>query len=240
MLSRRLIPFAAAGVLAAALLPATPAAAAVTYDPVAKSGFVDLADVQRAFGWTAAKARAKASGIVFNHEFWADDTYSVTCGAAAFPVVHHREYGRYELVDTVARSVGRSAASSAASAATAASGAPAASAADHASGAPAASAADRASGAPGASAADRASVVSAADRASGSGYGRKVRGFRITGAIAGISGTSVAPVAGQPCPEPRGTTIVGVRKVSAMTGWALTATSGTTSREILVRRTPVR
>lgn len=186
MFSRRLLQLAAAGVAAAGCLVATagPAAAAVTYDPIAKTGFVDLGDVQRAFGWTAAKAKAKAPGVVFNHEFWSDDTYSVSCGKAAFPVVHHREYGRYELTDTVAAA--RDA------------------------------------------------------RGARSGYARKLLGFRITGPYAGISGTSVPPVAGQPCPEPRGATIVGVRKVSSLTGWALTATSGTERRELLVRRTPVR
>lgn len=184
MPTHRLPPLAAAVALAAGCLAATaaPAAAAVTYDPVAKSGFVDLGDVQRAYGWTAAKATAKAPGIVFHHEFWADDTYAVSCGRTAFPVVHHREYGRYELRDTVA----------------------------------------------------------AKEPRARSGYARKLLGFRITGPQSGISGTSVPPVAGQPCPEPRGETIVRIRKLSTLTGWSLSATSGTDRRVLLIHRTPSR
>jgi hypothetical protein len=179
MSSRRPFPLAVAAVIVAAgLLSAAPAAASVTYDPDTRTGFVDRADVQHAFGWTDATMSAKAGGIDFDHQFWADDLYSVTCGDRVFPVVHHRDYGRYELTDTVTRA--------------------------------------------------------------GRGYHGKLLGFRLTGAHSGISGTSVAPAAGQPCPGGQGQgTIDAVRPVSTTTGWALTVTSGTLSHQLLTRETPI-
>jgi hypothetical protein len=167
-------------VLAAGLAVAGPAAASVTYDPEAKTGFVGKGDVRRAFGWSDAMLAARASGVVFGHGFWTDDTYAVSCGRAAFPVVHHRDYGRFELAGTVVHDARRDAAG---------------------------------------------------------GYGGKLLGFRLAGARFGISGTSVPPTAGQPCPEDEGqapgSTIDRVRLVSSSSGWTLTVSSGSVQRELL-------
>ncbi|MET0426201.1 MAG: hypothetical protein ABW046_20200 [Actinoplanes sp.] len=181
---------AAGAALAAGLTFAAPAAAvtndpvtfdSVTYDPDAKTGFVDRGDVRKAFGWSEATLAARATGLVFDHEFWSRDTYSVACGQAAFPVEHHRAFGHYGLTDELARDPRRGAAT---------------------------------------------------------GYQGRPAGFRITGAHYGISGTTVPPMVGQPCPEeqgrPPGTTIDRVRLVSSASGWALTVTSGDVRRELLV------
>jgi hypothetical protein len=179
MFSRRLSRLVVAGAtLAGCVAAAGPAAAAVTYDPEAKTGFVDRNDVRKAFGWTNAVLASRASGLAFGQEFWTDDTYSVTCGRQAFPVVHHREYGRFELADVVVRD-GR--------------------------------------------------------RGSRTGYQGRLTGFRLTGARTGISGTSVPPEVGQPCPQTpdQGPTIDRVAAVSTTTGWALTASSQDVQRELL-------
>lgn len=169
---------ALAGVtLAAITLTAAPAAAAVSYDPGSKIGFAGREDVRRAFGWSDAELAHRASGVSFEQDFWTDDTYAVTCGAKTFPVVHHREFGRFDLADTVVRGGKRTPA----------------------------------------------------------GYGGRLTGFRITGARSGISGTSVAPAAGQPCPR-KGPAITAVRLVSTATGWTLSVRSGARSRELLRTR----
>jgi hypothetical protein len=155
---------------AAGLVLATPASAAVTYDPQTKAGWVGAGDLRKAFGWTDEVLAARASGIAFQHDFWTDDNYSVACGGKAFPVVHHEEYGNFQLTDTVVRSP--------------------------------------------------------------AGYHR-VTGFRITGAHSGISGTTVPPTVGQPCPEPQGSTIEQATLVSTISGWDLTAGSGAVSRQLL-------
>jgi hypothetical protein len=115
--------------------------------------------------------------VGFDQDFWADDQYTVACGPRTFPVVHHREFGRFELVDTVVRE---------------------------------------------------------RQRGATKGYSGTLTGFRITGARSGISGTSVAPAAGQPCPQ-AGPAITAVRLVSTTVGWALSVRSGTQSRELLHR-----
>ena len=186
MSSRRLLQLAVAGAaFAAGLGHADPAAASVRYDPGTKTGFVDGGDVRKAFGWTRATLAARAGGLVFDHDFWTDDTYSVACGRAAFPVVHHRDFGRFGLTDTVTR--------------------------------------DGRRGSP-----------------TGYGYRGRLVGFRITGASYGISGTSVPPMIGQPCPEEKGqapgSTIDKVGLVSSSTGWALTVSSGEASRKLRVHR----
>jgi hypothetical protein len=165
-----------------ALSPAAPASAAVRYDPERKTGFVDAADVRRAFGWTDAKLAARASTIVFDHDFWTDDNYTVACGRKPFPVVHHRVFGRFELAAVVTRTAGRG------------------------------------------------------SRA-GYGSGGRLTGFRLTGARFGISGTSVAPAAGQPCPAEQGQApgakVTRAVRLSSATGWALSARSGDVSRRLL-------
>jgi hypothetical protein len=168
----------AAGLAFAAPAPAAPAGAPAKYNPETKIGFVSSGDVRKAFGWSGATLESRAPGLIFDHEFWTDDTYSVLCGTRTFPIVHHRVFGRYELTDAVTHD----------------------------------------------------------------GYGDLVLGFRISGARFGISGTSVAPAAGQPCPEDQapGTTMDAVTLVSSATGWALTVTSDSVRRELLVKEAPSR
>jgi hypothetical protein len=171
----------AGATLAAGVAISAPASAAVTYDPATRTGLVAAADVRQAFGWTPAMLASRAGGVAFDHDFWTDDTYSVVCGKRTYPVVHHREFGRYELTDAVVRSGGH-----------------------------------------------RATT----------GYGGKtITGFRLDGASFGISGTSVAPAVGRPCPagqgRAKGTTIEALRLVSSATGWALAARSGDVRRRLL-------
>lgn len=176
MLSRRVFQVAvAAATLGAGLGYAGPAAAAVRYAPETQSGFAGAVDVRKAFGWSDAKLAARADGLVFGHDFWTTDTYSVSCGRGSFAVRHQREFGRLELTDVVVRESRRGAAG---------------------------------------------------------GYGQQPRpaGFRIDGPYAGISGTSVAPAAGLPCPEPRGPRITRAVLVSTTTGWSLTVGSGGVSK----------
>ena len=169
----------AGATLVAGVAFAAPASAAVNYDPELKKGFAGRGDVQKAFGWTEAQLAAKAKGLVFNHDFWTQDTYSVDCGAKTFPVVHPREFGRWQLFD----------------------------------------------------------VVVSGPRGSATGYGGKVTGFWITGPEYGISGTSVPPAVGQPCPDTSGKTIKKSRLVSTDTGWALAVSSGDESRRLLTKVT---
>ena len=172
MSSRRVFQLVVtAAALAAGLGYATSAAASVRYGSGTKAGFVGVADVRRAFGWSDAKLAARADGLVFSHDFWTTDTYSVSCGEKFFAVRHPREFGRYDLTDIVIREPR-----------------------------------------PGAS----------------TGYGPHSRlvGFRIDGPYAAISGTSVAPAVGQPCPEPLGPRITRADLVSTTTGWSLNVSSG--------------
>lgn len=176
MFSRRIFQVTVAGATVAASLGyAVPAEASVRYDPGTKSGFADATDVQKAFGWSDARLAAHAAGLVFSHDFWTEDTYSVSCGKGSFPVEHQREFGRLELTDRPVREP---------------------------------------------------------RRGTSSGYGRRPRlvGFRIAGPYAGISGTSVAPTVGQPCPEPRGPRITRADLVSTTTGWSLTVSFGGAGR----------
>jgi hypothetical protein len=177
-----LLRLATAGAaLVATVGAATPASAAVTYDPQTMEGYVGRGDVLKAFGWTDATLAAKASGLVFDHDFWTNDTYSVSCGKKPFPLVHYREFGRYEL---------------------------------------------------------RNAAVQAA-RGAATGYAGKLTGFWITGPRFGISGTSVPPEAGQPCPNAtQGRTITASRLVSSMKGWALAVSSGEENRRLLTKETP--
>ncbi len=159
----------------AGLALATPAAASVTYDPATKTGFVGTTEVRKAFGWTAATLAARASAVVFDHEFWTDDTYAASCGERVVPIVHRRQFGSLTLADAIAHG----------------------------------------------------------ERGASVGYRGKVTGFRLTGARFGISGTSLPPVVGQPCPQARGESIDQVRLVSSTTGWALAARFGDVRGELL-------
>jgi hypothetical protein len=99
MYSRWLALLTAAGI---ALAPA-PASASVRYDPDAKTGTVTGAQMRKAFGWSTATLAKRAGTVVFNHDFWTDDSYTVTCGKRQFRVVHHRDFGRFELTDRIAK-----------------------------------------------------------------------------------------------------------------------------------------
>ena len=173
--SRRFAPVGVAAILAVSVVPAAPAAAAVRYDPVARSGFADAADVRAAFGWSEATLSRRAGRLTFGHQFFTRDTYAVWCGTGPFPVAHERDYGRYELTGVAVREPRR--------------------------------------GAP-------------------TGYAGQGRltGFRISGPHAGISGTSVAPAAGQPCPTSRGPRITRADLVSTTTGWSLAVRFSATER----------
>ena len=213
--------------LAGGLALAAPACAAVKYDPSEKTGFVDGGDVRAAFGWTDAVLASRASAVVFGHDFWTDDTYSVTCGGPAFPVVHHEQYGRFDLAATVTRgaATGDARARGAATGDVRTRGA--------------ATGDVRTRGAGTGDVRSRgAGTGDVRTRGAATGYHGPVLGFRLSGARSGISGTTVPPAVGQPCPENRGTTIDTVRRVSSATGWALTASYGATRRELLRDRTP--
>jgi hypothetical protein len=80
-------------------------------------------------------------------------------------------------------------------------------------------------------------VVPRSGRAAAAGYGGRSVGFRLTGARSGISGTSVAPAPGQPCPRGGGA-VSRVRLVSTTTGWTLTVDSGDVRRELLTTSRP--
>jgi hypothetical protein len=173
MSSRHLSRLAVAGLtLAAGLAVAIPAHASVTYDPETKTGFVGASDLRKAFGWTGAKLTARAPAIVFDHDFWTDDTYAVTCGKVTVRAVHHRDFGRFELSGT---------------------------------------------------------FTGAAP-----GYGG---GFRLTGPHLGISGTSVPPMPGQPCPDRPGAEIDRVHLSGTTVGWALTVRYRQARHRLLVHET---
>ncbi|MET8149534.1 hypothetical protein ACIBSW_38335 [Actinoplanes sp. NPDC049668] len=79
------------------------------------------------------------------------------------------------------------------------------------------------------------------DAPSGYGAGRRggVAGFRLTGAVSGISGTTVGPAVGAPCPAARAAadTIKKVRLKSTATTSVLAASYQGVDRDLLVRRT---
>jgi hypothetical protein len=65
----------------------------------------------------------------------------------------------------------------------------------------------------------------------------EVRGFRITGAEAGISGTTVPPTPGLPCPAPGTGSVTSAVVVSTTTTLTLLATSGDTTHDLAQLRT---
>lgn len=171
----------AGAVVAAGVTTGGPASAAVTYDPQTKKGYVANADLLKAFGWNDAMLTAKASGIVFNHDFWTDDTYSVTCGKRTFPLVHHREFGRFELFDA---------------------------------------------------------AVNDDKKRAAKGYTGKLAGFWLTGPRFGISGTTVGPTAGQPCPDGAKSKVTKATLKATSRGWALQVSSGELTRQLRTGTTP--
>ena len=175
----------ASATVAAAVAFGTPVSASVTYDPETKTGFVDNSDVRDAFGWTGITLASRMRDVVFDHDFWTDDTYSASCGGKAVAIVHHREFGRFELT-----------------------GAPA----------------------------------TRRERGAAAGYHGRPIGFRLTGASSGISGTSVPPAVGQPCPPAQApsATIDKIHLASSTTGWALVVRVNDVRRQILVQQSPNR
>jgi hypothetical protein len=84
-------------------------------------------------------------------------------------------------------------------------------------------------------------VVRGAGRGHAGYHGGPV-GFRLTGAYLGISGTSVPPMVGQPCPAgpgaAEGPLVDRVQLTSSTTGWALTVGSGDVRHRLLVHEAP--
>ncbi|WP_433378869.1 hypothetical protein ACQPZX_12460 [Actinoplanes sp. CA-142083] len=89
---------AAGAALAVGLAPAP-----VTFDPSTNSGYVGATEVREAFGWSATTLSARAAGVAFQHGFWGEDTYTVSCGGSPFRMVHQHDYGHYELNVSVTR-----------------------------------------------------------------------------------------------------------------------------------------
>jgi hypothetical protein len=68
MNSKRILSCVAATAFAATLALATPATAAVTFDPATGVGFVGKGDVQLAFGWNNSQLQTRAPGVSFAAE----------------------------------------------------------------------------------------------------------------------------------------------------------------------------
>jgi hypothetical protein len=66
-----------AGVAGGVLAPA--ASAAVRFDPVTKTGFVDAEDVRKAFGWDVETLTRNAPEVGFTHHVGKEQVYSVLC-----------------------------------------------------------------------------------------------------------------------------------------------------------------
>jgi hypothetical protein len=74
---KSLVFVAAAAVFTASLALASPASAAVTFNPATGAGFVGKGDVQLAFNWNNANLQKNASGVSFNYA--STDSYEATC-----------------------------------------------------------------------------------------------------------------------------------------------------------------
>lgn len=74
---KNILTGAAATAFAATLALATPATAAVTFDPATGSGFVGKGDVQLAMTWNNQQLQKNASGITFSYE--SEEDYSAEC-----------------------------------------------------------------------------------------------------------------------------------------------------------------
>ncbi|MBT2522080.1 hypothetical protein [Arthrobacter sp. ISL-28] len=74
---KRVVTGAAATAFAATLALATPATAAVTFDPATGTGFVGKGDVQTALVWNNQQLQKNASAISFSYE--SEDLYSARC-----------------------------------------------------------------------------------------------------------------------------------------------------------------
>lgn len=74
---KRILTGAAASTFAAALALATPASAAVTFDPASGTGFVGKGDVQTALVWNNQQLQNNASAVTFS--YLSEDLYSARC-----------------------------------------------------------------------------------------------------------------------------------------------------------------
>ncbi|MFC7532651.1 hypothetical protein [Actinoplanes sp. GCM10030250] len=89
------------------LLSPSPAHAAVKFDRATMTGFVDRADVQKAFGWDDATLKARAAAVRFAVTNDTFDEYTVVCrrGRAGsdrtFPFTHHSIFGASNLKSAV-------------------------------------------------------------------------------------------------------------------------------------------
>lgn len=177
---RSVLVIAAVGVL---LAPA-PAHAAVKFDRATMTGFVDRADVQKAFGWTDTVFERRAPKVTFRLAHTTIDRYRVVCrrggSERTFTLKHDRIFGHTDLAADVVE--GRR------------------------------------------------------------GYGRQITGFRITGAVSGISGIAILPPEGGPCPSPSSSSddevLVSAKLLSAVEREALTGIAGEVSKELMVTRRP--
>jgi hypothetical protein len=77
-MNKKSVVFAtAAAAFTVSLALASPAAAAVTFDPATGAGFVGKGDVQLAFNWNNAALQKNASGVSFNYS--STDSYEAVC-----------------------------------------------------------------------------------------------------------------------------------------------------------------
>jgi hypothetical protein len=93
------------GVAAAALVAASPALAAVSFDPATGTGHVDKADVEAAFGWREATFQANARKLSFHLESSASWTWDCTIDGQVVTIVSDQQASR--AVGDVATGTGR-------------------------------------------------------------------------------------------------------------------------------------
>jgi hypothetical protein len=69
----------AGGILAGSVLAPVTASATIKFEPKTNTGFVDAADVRKAFGWNDAALRANAARVTFVYSRGVEELYSVAC-----------------------------------------------------------------------------------------------------------------------------------------------------------------
>jgi hypothetical protein len=75
----RLLPLMISAIAVGSLLTPTPASAAIRFDPVTNTGFIDGEDVRKAFGWDQAGLVRNAPEIGFTYHAGKEATYAVVC-----------------------------------------------------------------------------------------------------------------------------------------------------------------
>jgi hypothetical protein len=78
-MNTRLALVAVAAAVAGSSLVTAPASAAVRFDPVTNTGFVDGEDVRKAFGWDAENLRRNAPEVGFTYHVGKEEIFSVLC-----------------------------------------------------------------------------------------------------------------------------------------------------------------